>query len=43
MQAIDVFVKIKNLWWMGMRVTLSESKHKLDAKFWERAFFDFEK
>ncbi len=41
LKAIDVFVKIRNLWWMGMRVTLSESKHKLDAKFWERAFSRF--
>lgn len=41
LKAIDIFVKIRNLWWMGMRVTLSESKHKLDAKFWERAFSRF--
>lgn len=41
LQAIDVFVKMRNLWWMGMRVTLSESKHKLDAKFWEYAFSRF--
>ena len=41
LKAIDIFVKIRNLWWMGIRVTLSESKHKLDAKFWERAFSRF--
>jgi Ser/Thr protein kinase RdoA (MazF antagonist) len=41
LKAIALFVKLRNLWWMGMRVTLSESKHKLDAKFWEYAFSRF--
>lgn len=44
-QAVDVFVKARQLWWMGLVVTLSESKHILrsDPKFWERAFSRFEK
>ncbi len=36
--AIDLFVKARHLWWMALKVSLSESKHKLDAKFWENAF-----
>lgn len=41
MKAIEIFVKIRHLWWMGMRVSLPESKHTLDAKFWDRAFSRF--
>ncbi len=42
-QAIDIFVKARQLWWMGLVVTLSESKHilKSDLKFWDRAFSRF--
>jgi Ser/Thr protein kinase RdoA (MazF antagonist) len=42
-QAIDIFVKARQLWWMGLMVTLSESKHRLrsDSKFWERTFNHF--
>lgn len=44
-QAIDIFVKARQLWWMGQVVTLSEHKHllKSDDKFWEGAFSLFEK
>lgn len=40
-QAIDVFVKARHFWWMGLIVTLSESKHNLDTKFWEEALSRF--
>jgi len=39
--AIDIFVKARNLWWMGALIELKEYQHKLDHKFWERAFSQF--
>lgn len=40
-EGIAIFVKARNLWWMGALTQLSESSHKLDRKFWERAFSQF--
>jgi Ser/Thr protein kinase RdoA (MazF antagonist) len=40
-EGIAIFVKARNLWWMGAVTQLSESRHKLDHKFWERAFSQF--
>lgn len=40
-QSIDVFVKARNLWWMGSMTTLPEYRYKLDNKFWDRAFSRF--
>lgn len=41
LQAIDAFVKARNLWWMGCMSTMPEYKHELDHNFWKSAFSRF--
>lgn len=36
-QMINIFVKARHIWWMGLLTTLPEYKHKLNNKFWDRA------
>lgn len=40
-QAIDAFVKARNLWWMAWLLTLPEYQYKWDKQFWEQAFARF--
>ncbi len=41
-QAIDVFVKARNFWWMGLLLSLPEHRCALGDKFWKRALARFD-
>jgi Ser/Thr protein kinase RdoA (MazF antagonist) len=37
-EAIDLFVQARHIWWMGSLVTMPELHDHLDAEFWQSAF-----
>ncbi len=40
-QAIDVFVKARNLWWMKLSITFPDNKSCLNSRLWDPDYFSF--